>query len=71
MDKSNMRDLLLDLKHCNRDYITKPELTSRIEQVLVLHGPPTESEAKYADLCLACGELWPCSTLRILDGEEG
>lgn len=45
-------------------------LATRVERVLELHGPPSPSEAKHADSCSACGELWPCPTKRLLEGEE-
>lgn len=45
------------------------EFAARVERVLALHPCPTESGAKYADLC-QCGELWPCATVRALDGQK-
>ena len=41
-----------------------PLLASRVEKVLALHEEWDEQP-----VCRGCGALWPCPTVRILNGE--
>lgn len=44
-------------------------LASRVERVLTLHrdGPEYGDSSGW---CTACGDCWPCATVRALEGEE-
>lgn len=42
-------------------------LASRVEAVLALHVEGRESRR---GICSGCGANWPCSTVRLLDGEK-
>jgi hypothetical protein len=47
------------------------ELAARVEKVLALHSPTLAGLPPSAiPRCADCKQEWPCSTVRILNGEE-
>jgi hypothetical protein len=67
--EGTIASLAVAIARAERAEAERDALKACVEAVSALHGPPTESEAKYSDLCLACGELWPCPTRRALEGK--
>lgn len=45
-------------------------LAARVEAVLALHKTDGSGREELEGECEACGEEWPCPTVRILDGEQ-
>lgn len=40
-------------------------MSDALKRIEKKHHAPTPSEAKYADLCPACDQLWPCDVLKL------
>jgi len=64
MTKPTIRELLNDIENIPSAY----ELAERVEAVLKLHEYDPGG-IDYEPAC-SCGDLWPCPTIRALDGER-
>ena len=79
MSKPTCRELIVSVRHAfDRESVVagqEVDLAARVERVLALHRPIKQKHGG-PDYCAACIlpypkiELWPCPTVRLLDGEE-
>lgn len=74
MSKLSAKNLLELLETEGHRWASGRVLAARVEKVLELHVSATHAIGAPVvfdgDACAACGELSPCPTRRLLDGEE-